>query len=179
MSRDRPVALPLDAFNPPNPPLEDATLAEVERRLGVKLPAAYVAIMRDLHNGGYVPSMLIRVDAPVSEDLAHALLDNGYATLGSLAGVTLTEEDWQRSILGSPKMIEEWGLPSGLVLIDGDGHSWIALDYREPGAEPRVVAIDSDSGGSIELAPTFDAFLERLVLFEDVFDEDGELRPGR
>ena len=177
MSRDRPVALPLDPFNPPNPPLEDATLVEVERRLGVKLPAAYVAILRDLHNGGYVPSMLIRVDAPVSEDLAHELLDNGYATLGSLAGVTLTEDG--HSILRSPKMIEEWGLPSGLVLIDGDGHSWIALDYREPGAEPRVVGIDSDSGGSIELAPTFGAFLERLVLFEEVFDEDGELRPGR
>jgi len=175
MSRGGPVTLTFEPFDPPNPPLDDATLVEVERRLSVKLPAAYVALLRD-HNGGTVPEMLIPVRAPVSEAVAHAL-DHGYASLGSLAGVTLAEE--HGSVLHTRSMTEEWGLPSGLVLLDGDGHSWIALDYREPRAEPPVVFVESDSSESIELAPTFGAFLERLVPFEEVFDEDGELRPGR
>ncbi len=35
--------------------------------------------------------------------------------------------------------------------------------------------LESDSKELIELAPTFGAFLERLVPFEEVFDKDGEL----
>ena len=39
-------------------------------------------------------------------------------------------------------MTTEWGLPQDVVLLDGDGHTWIALDYRtDPHAvEPAVVS---------------------------------------
>ena len=61
-------------------------------------------------------------------------------------------------------MTQEWGLPSGLVLLNGDGHRWIALDYREsgPNAPPTVVWVNVDRDEDIQLAENFAAFREQL-----------------
>jgi hypothetical protein len=45
------------------------------------------------------------------------------------------------------------------VLISGDGHWWIALDYRRQKEKPPVVYIESDGGRTVELASNFDSFL--------------------
>ncbi len=63
------------------------------------------------------------------------------------------------------------------MLLDGDGHTWIALDYRKPGREPPVIFIESDSKESTVLAPTFAAFFEALIPYEEVYDEDREVLP--
>jgi hypothetical protein len=49
-------------------------------------------------------------------------------------------------ILATAYLVREWGLPSGVVLLDGDGPTWIALDYRSCGSagEPSVVWLDVD-----------------------------------
>ncbi|MFF8835894.1 SMI1/KNR4 family protein [Streptomyces sp. NPDC015130] len=62
-------------------------------------------------------------------------------------------------------MVEEWGLPSPLVLLSGDGHCWIALDYRACGKdeEPSVTWFDVDHGTELPLAADFQAFVERLT----------------
>jgi hypothetical protein len=62
----------------------------------------------------------------------------------------------QLSLLDSAYSVEEWGLPSPRVLLSGDGHCWIALDYRACGerGEPSVTWFDVDEGKALPLAAT-------------------------
>jgi len=81
-------------------------------------------------------------------------------------------------ILDSPELIEEWGMPKELILLNGDGHIWIALDYRNNKDEPAVVYIDNESNEAIILADCFDDFIERLYIEDRLysFDPDEEER---
>ena len=65
----------------------------------------------------------------------------------------------------TPYLIGEWGLPSSLVLLSGDGHFWVALDYRAcgPAGEPSVVYVEADTDVDVQLATDFRAFVEGLV----------------
>lgn len=67
------------------------------------------------------------------------------------------------AFLESEYLIKEWGLPRNIVLISGDGHSWIALDYRNTKQEPPVIFVDVDDGQIIKIAPNFEAFLKGLT----------------
>lgn len=69
------------------------------------------------------------------------------------------------SLFDTPYLIQEWGLPDGLVLLSGDGHSWIALDYREAAAEdrPPVIYVDAQSRQVVRLAVSFRHFVEGLI----------------
>jgi len=73
-------------------------------------------------------------------------------------------------------MIEEWNLPKDLVLLDGDGHTWIALDYSDRKVEPSVVLLESESNTCITLAKNFEDFIALIKPYDEVFDEDDELR---
>lgn len=54
------------------------------------------------------------------------------------------------------------------MLISGDGHWWIALDYRKRKEEPPVVYIESEGGFTIELAKNFDSFLTVMSIIDTV-----------
>ena len=58
-------------------------------------------------------------------------------------------------------MVETWGMPKDLLLISGNCHHNIALRYRGSGP-PTVVYYEADSGQVLEVAKSFDAFLEIL-----------------
>jgi hypothetical protein len=62
-------------------------------------------------------------------------------------------------------LAEEWGLPSPLVLLSGDGHCWIALDYRVCGVrgEPSVTWWDVDADTELPLTADSPTFVERLT----------------
>ncbi|WP_425558976.1 hypothetical protein [Kutzneria kofuensis] len=47
--------------------------------------------------------------------------------------------------------------------LSGDGHTWIALDYRRPG-EPSVVWLDADQNTELPLAADFRSFVEGLTV---------------
>jgi hypothetical protein len=49
-----------------------------------------------------------------------------------------------------------------VVLLSGDGHYWVALDYRGSIAEPPVTLFDNDFGTEVVLAPDFRSFVEGL-----------------
>ena len=57
-------------------------------------------------------------------------------------------------------------MPERLVLLSGDGHTWIALDYRNVAENPPVIFIDNEFEEIIELAPNFESFLQNLTTYE-------------
>ena len=138
------------------PPLTDVVVQDAERQLGVRLPASLLEILR-VQNGGEVAELwnAFPTDVPTSWSENHVPLDD-------MMGIG--RHDGQQSLLDSPYLVEEWGLPSPLVLLSGDGHCWIALDYRACGkhGEPSVTWFDMDDSTELPLAADFQAFVERL-----------------
>ncbi|MGE7780449.1 SMI1/KNR4 family protein [Peribacillus sp. NPDC097264] len=140
-------------------PLTDEMVKIAEKQLKVKLPQAYITLLKE-QNGGYIECNAYPTDVPTSWADDHVNVDyiNGIA-----------EED---GILDSEYLIEEWDLPKNLVLISGDGHTWTALDYRKTKENPPVIFVDVEDEKIIKLAPDFETFLSGLTVWEDEDDED-------
>jgi hypothetical protein len=134
--------------------LTDEALAECEALLGVRLPAEYVELLR-VRNGGTVvrERSAFLVDRPTSWAPDHVPFQD-------CAGIGAEFP----SITHSPYLNVEWGQPDGLVLLHGDGHYWVALDYRSGRTiEPSVVWFDNEVGDDFELADSFGKFLRGLT----------------
>jgi hypothetical protein len=138
-------------------PLTDEAVREAEALLGVRLPETLLELLR-VQNGGTVVNE--RSAFPTSEPTSWA---PDHAPFDSLMGIGTAERSM--SLLDTPYLVQEWGLPSPVVLLTGDGHWWIALDYREcgPAGEPSVVWLDADDESELPLAPDLRSFLAGLV----------------
>ena len=66
-------------------------------------------------------------------------------------------------ILDTLHFQEEWNLPKGLLLISGDGHEWVALDYRYSKTCPPIVHVDSEEETITTIASSFNEFLTHLM----------------
>lgn len=141
-------------------PLTDEAVRDAEALLGVRLPQALLELLR-VQNGGTVVGE--RNAFPTTERTSWA---PDHVPFDSLMGIGTVEGTL--SLLDTPYLVEEWGLPSPVVLLTGDGHTWIALDYRE-GGEPPVVWLDADDESELRLAPDLPTFLAGLVP-ENSFD---------
>lgn len=146
-----------------NPPLTDEILKEAEGILGVNFPEELVALWQ-VQNGGYTQGFVYptRQKTTWAEDHVsfHELF--GIGSTASPSGI--------HNILNSEYMIKEWGLPSNQVLLSGDGHWWISLDYRKSHI-PCVTWLDVAAGQDIELSPSFGEFLSEL-LSDSAVDEE-------
>lgn len=138
-----------------HPPLTDAMIAEAERKLGVRLPAELIALLR-VQNGGYTKGFAFPMSRKTSYADDHIVLED----LGGI--VTDPNHETAHNILDTEYMTNEWGLPPKQVLLSGDGHSWISLDYRE-GSEPAVAWIDVESDEDVRVAGSLREFLDGLV----------------
>ncbi len=138
-----------------HPPLTDEMVAEAERQLGVKLPAEYVALLR-IQNGGYTHGFGFPMNRPTKWAVNHVPLDTLFGI------VTDPDHPTAQNILQTAYMTREWGLPPRQVLLTGDGHWWISLDYRT-GEVPSVAWLYIDLGEDIQVAPSFAAFLDGLL----------------
>jgi hypothetical protein len=152
------------------PPLTDAMVREAERVLGVRLPASLLALLR-VQNGGQVATNwnAFPTSRPTSWSDDHVPFD---ALLG--IGRSSWEPNEQAlSLLDTPYLVQEWGLPSPLVLLSGDGHTWIGLDYRVRGrpGEPSVTWFDTELDTELALAVDFRSFVEGLTS-NDAFGND-------
>lgn len=136
-------------------PLSDEMIEEAEEKIGVKLPSSYIGILKQ-QNGGYINFNAHPSNIPTSWADDHVNIDHIY-------GIGTGEEI---GILDSAYLIQEWDLPENVVLISGDGHSWIALDYREGKTEPTVIFIDVDDEQTVELASSFEVFLNGLTVWK-------------
>jgi len=133
-------------------PLTEAMVEDAEATLGLRLPADFLTLLR-VQNGG----------SPVAEFDAYPLPDpEGYAPFEDVAGVGQGRE--ALTILDSPYLTKEWEMPKELVLLSGDGHTWIALDYRGCGPEgqPSLTWFDNEMEFEVALAPSFRSFVEGL-----------------
>lgn len=147
------------------PPLTDRAIQEAERLLGVTLPGSLLRLLRD-RNGGQVDDThnAFPSHRPTSWSADHVPFD-------SVLGIGHRARTL--SMLDSPYLVEEWGLPTDVVLISGDGHHWIGLDYRACGrqGEPSVTWFDADDNSELPLAPDFPSFLAHLTAADDFADE--------
>ena len=130
-------------------------IAEAERTLGVKLPADLLSLLR-VRNGGYVNDDF--AVCPTSRPTSWA---EDHVIVTEIAGIGSSPV---LSLLDSPALNTEWDQPAELVLLSGDGHWWIALDYREcrPDGEPPVVFYENGSDGAPDellLAASFREFV--------------------
>jgi hypothetical protein len=152
------------------PPLTDEAIADVERELGVRLPAAYVALMRT-QNGGIPRRDRFRTEGPTSWAEDHVAI-TGIAGIGRARDYSLCGR------LGSRFMQREWGYPEiGVVICDcpSAGHDLVMLDYRAcgPMGEPQVVHVDQESDYAITfLASDFETFVRGLVHASDFDTEE-------
>jgi SMI1/KNR4 family protein SUKH-1 len=126
------------------PVLTDAALAAAEHELGVTLPAAYIELLR-IQNGG-VPAREFTYFATGS--------DPDYVMLDDMPGLG--------ELLKNRQYTDIWEMPAALLLLSGDGHTWIALDYRETGSEPPIVWWDNELEVNFRLAADFRTFVEAL-----------------
>ncbi|MEU0837303.1 SMI1/KNR4 family protein [Streptomyces sp. NPDC005969] len=138
-------------------PLTEQTILGAEDLLNVALPGSLVDLLRK-QNGGQVTCNwnAFPTSRPTSWSADHVPFD-------SMMGIGHRERTL--SMLDSPYLVEEWGLPTAVVLVSGDGHYWIGLDYRACGrhGEPSVTWFDTDDNSELVLAPDFRSFIEGLT----------------
>jgi hypothetical protein len=117
-----------------HPPLTEELLALAEETLGVTLPLEYVELLR-IQNGGFTAGFAFPTSVKTTWADDHVPLDE---LCGIVAG---DDTDSAQNLMDNAYMCEEWHLPPRQVLIAGDGHWWISLDYRR-GPTPSVAWID-------------------------------------
>jgi hypothetical protein len=138
------------------PSLNEEAAQGAEHEIGVVLPAALLELLR-VQNGGSVSAAwnAFATSQPTSWSQNHV-------PFTELLGIGRRER--RTSLLDTPYLIEEWELPSPIVLLSGDGPCWIGLDYRAcaRSGEPSVTWFDADLATELALADDFRSFVEAL-----------------
>jgi SMI1/KNR4 family protein SUKH-1 len=137
-----------------HPPIIDAMIVNAEEILGVKLPELLIKLLR-IQNGGYVADLVFPMKEPTSWAENHIALSEMFGI------VTDKSIETTQNLLDS-EYVKEWGIPEKQVLLSGDGHWWITLDYRN-GDNPTVRWIDLECNQDIHMADSFEGFINGLV----------------
>lgn len=90
------------------PLFNDKTIHIVEEKLQLSLPLDYIELMK-IQNGGRLQRNLFK-------------LDDKEIFIDELFGISENEDE---GILTTIYMREEWELPENIILLSGDGHSWV------------------------------------------------------
>lgn len=148
------------------PPLTDYAVGEAERLLGVRLPAAFVEVLRRRNGGAVAPA---REAFPTREATTWSA---DHVPFDHVMGIG----DREGSLLDSPYLVGEWGLPDGVVVVSVNAPCFVALDYRTggPHGEPSVTWFDAEVGTELGLAPDFRSFVEGLGPEPDAGGGEGE-----
>ncbi len=139
--------------------INEAEIAKAEKKLGVTLPDTYKKLILE-QNGGYT----IHNAFPTTHSNSWA---EDHIQFNHLLGIAEDE-----GIMDSAYLIKEWELPEGLVLINGDGHTWVAMDYRKTKENPTIHYFDVEMEEDFKLADSFDEFIEGLYTVEYSVDEE-------
>ncbi|PRS29953.1 SMI1/KNR4 family protein [Bacillus pumilus] len=134
-------------------------VAKAEKKLGVILPDTYKKLILE-QNGGYI----VHNAFPTAHSNSWA---EDHIQFNHLLGIAEDE-----GIMDSAYLIKEWELPEGLVLINGDGHTWVAMDYRKTKENPAIHYFDVEMEEDFKLADSFDEFIQGLYTAEYTVDEE-------
>lgn len=135
---------------------EDINLAE--KTFNVKLPKEYVEILFE-QNGGYLLKDTIKFD-----------FDIGTSNLIQVDSIFGIKKDM--GIMKTDYLLNEWGVKNkGYIVIAGDGHYFIVLDYGERDKSPKISYIDTETGNLYIMFPSFKSFLENLEIPQGKVDE--------
>ena len=145
-----------------NPPFDESCKARVEAELGLLFPSAMIELLRTW-NGGYFDGVHeIAIPMPFPDSLIYYLQD-GYWPIEGLPGFA-NGAKFSFNIEACISCGREWELPRNVIPLCGDGHTWIALDYRNIAcAEPSVIFIETSTYQSHRLADDFSSFVGALV----------------
>ena len=141
-----------------HPPLTDNMIVQAEWMLGVALPEEFIKLLR-VQNGGYTKGFAYPMGQRTTWAADHVPLDELFGIVDPAMGSP-------QNILDSITATQECGLPERQVILTGDGHWWITLDYRN-GPPPCVSWIDVECKEEAPIAPSFGRFLEGLVPSSD------------
>jgi len=145
-----------------HPPLTEKMISDAENQLGIKLPLELISLLK-LQNGGYTKGLAF----PMFQETSWS---ENHIPLRDLNGIVADKAiETAQNILDTAYMTEEWELPEKQVLLSGDGHYWITLDYRK-GDIPSVAWIDVESDEDIQIAKSFQEFYNGLVS-DSVYDD--------
>lgn len=109
---------------------EDIDFAE--KCLLCKLPEEYINHLK-IRNGGSL------IDDALPVKFQNSWADD-HIPVPFLYGIKKGE-----GILQTKELLKEWGIEEdSFVIISGDGHYWIVLDYRTSKTEPKITFIDTD-----------------------------------
>ncbi|CAI7726432.1 hypothetical protein WT0BACILLUS_03165 [Bacillus altitudinis] len=139
--------------------INEAEIAKAEKKLGITLPDTYKKLILE-QNGGYT----IHNAFPTTHSNSWA---EDHIQFNHLLGIAAGE-----GIMDSAYLIKEWELPEGLVLINGDGHTWVAMDYRKTKENPTIHYFDVEMEEDFKLADSFDEFIEGLYTAKYSVDEE-------
>lgn len=142
--------------------INEKKIAKAEEKLGVTLPDTYKRLILE-QNGGYILHNAFPTTHPNSWAEDHIPFNH-------LLGIAEDE-----GILDSAYLIKEWELPEGLVLISGEGHTWVAMDYRKTKEHPPIHYFDLEMEDDFKLADSFDQFIEGLYTAEEPMVEVVEI----
>ncbi|GKU82941.1 SMI1/KNR4 family protein [Niallia sp. NCCP-28] len=144
--------------------LTKADIQMAEDYFDVTLPEQYINLLK-VQNGGVIifnalPIALNRYDGDTYIEIDHLL--------GIKKGKGILETEYYK---------KEWDIQrENIILISGDGHSWIALDYNES-ENPAIIFIETDEGEITEIYKSFDEMIRHLFFYELNEDEsDNEER---
>jgi hypothetical protein len=138
-----------------HPPLTDDMVVFTEKTLNLKLPTTLIELLK-IQNGGYTKGFAF----PMTQKTSWS--DN-HVPLTELFGIVTDKSiETAQNILDTQFITKEWGLPDRQVLLCGDGHWWITLDYRK-GDKPTVRWIDIECEQDVHIADDFDDFINGLV----------------
>ncbi|MBP3950232.1 SMI1/KNR4 family protein [Bacillus suaedae] len=132
-------------------PFTDRDLAKVEQQLKVKLPNAYIELMKE-KNGFYLSRNWYPSSEPTDWGEAAIQLD-------SLLGIGLQEG----SISENGYLQQEWEVDPKLIIISLNPPEFVCLDYRaHQGDQPPISYINVDTMQDFLLAPNFSEFIRGL-----------------
>ncbi|MEK3710077.1 SMI1/KNR4 family protein [Bacillus sp. FSL K6-1005] len=141
--------------------IREEEIKKIEKKLKLNLPEVYKKLIIQ-QNGGLIHFNAFPTDQETSWADDHIEVDH-IRGLGKDLG-----------ILESEYLIKEWGLPQRLLLIQGDGHNWVALDYRQTNQNPPVHYFDFELNNDFKISDSFGEFLSKLYIheYEEVQDDE-------
>ncbi|MEK4671399.1 SMI1/KNR4 family protein [Niallia sp. FSL R7-0271] len=139
--------------------LLDDDIQLAEDYFGVKLPDDYIKLLKKQNGGTLIYNAL-----PIAFNRWDG---DDFLEIDNLRGI---KKD--KGIMQTDYFKQEWGISkSNIILISGDGHTWIALDYNH-GDNPKVIYIESDEDKITPIYNSFKEMLDHLYIHEHEEEED-------